>query len=145
MRSKGRLRGGMFLISKSMSGLDFRALGNPRNSVVRDYNTSLNCKPLIGTMRPELRLLNLHFFNICRIIRPSNLNPMLLRGKFREDGVPLIPSPDLPPVANIQSSFICPSFPQNTAFQNLPIVNCCLMPGTHQRNWEISRGSVVAC
>ena len=47
----GRLRGGMFLISMfrcqrcSMSGLDFRALGNPRNSVqcVTTTSTSLNC------------------------------------------------------------------------------------------------------
>ena len=47
----GRLRGGMFLISMfrcqrcSMSGLDFRALGNPRNSVqcATTTSTSLNC------------------------------------------------------------------------------------------------------
>ena len=35
---------------------------------MRDYNFyKLELQwPLIGTMRPELRLLNLHFFNICR-------------------------------------------------------------------------------
>ena len=52
-----------------MSGLDFRALGNPpEQRPVRDYNFyKLELQwPLIGTMRPELRLLNLHFFNICR-------------------------------------------------------------------------------
>ena len=67
----GRLRGGMFLISMfrcqrcSMSGLDFRAL---EQRPVRDYNFyKLELQwPLIGTMWPELRLLNLHFFNICR-------------------------------------------------------------------------------
>ena len=35
---------------------------------MRDYNFyKLELQwPLIGTMRPELRLLDLHFFNICR-------------------------------------------------------------------------------
>ena len=35
---------------------------------MRDYNFyKLELQwPLIGTMQPELRLLNLHFFNICR-------------------------------------------------------------------------------
>ena len=35
---------------------------------MRDYNFyKLELQwPLIATMRPELRLLNLHFFNICR-------------------------------------------------------------------------------
>ena len=52
-----------------MSGLDFRALGNPpEQRPVRDYNFyKLELQwPLIGTMQPELQLLNLHFFNICR-------------------------------------------------------------------------------
>ena len=41
---------------------------SPEQRPVRDYNFyKLELQwPLIGTMRPELRLLNLHFFNICR-------------------------------------------------------------------------------
>ena len=74
---------------------------------MRDYNFyKLELQwPLIGTMRPELRLLNLHFCNICRHhptvkFKPHAtdderyvsgvdgvpLNPMLLmmKGTFRE-------------------------------------------------------------
>ena len=41
---------------------------SPEQRPVRNYNFyKLELQwPLIGTMRPELRLLNLHFFNICR-------------------------------------------------------------------------------
>ena len=49
-------------------GRDDQAGESPEQRPVRDYNFyKLELQwPLIGTMRPELRLLNLHFFNICR-------------------------------------------------------------------------------
>ena len=64
------------------TGLDFRALGNPRKCTmhygyhrcrlqqrpVRDYNfykLELQWRQDL-TVGPEVRLLNLHFFNICR-------------------------------------------------------------------------------
>ena len=49
--------------------------------------------PLIGTMRPELRLLNLHFFNICRHHPTLKFKPHATddeRYVSGIDGVPLI-------------------------------------------------------
>ena len=63
---------------------------------MRDYNFyKLELQwPLIGTMRPELRLLNLHFFNICRHHPTLKFKPHATddeRYVSGIDGVPLRP------------------------------------------------------
>ena len=64
---------------------------------MRDYNFyKLELQwPLIGTMRPELRLLNLHFFNICRHHPTLKFKPHATddeRYVSGIDGVPIIAS-----------------------------------------------------
>ena len=67
---------------------------------MRDYNFyKLELQwPLIGTMRPELRLLNLHFFNICRHHPTLKFKPHATNDEryvSGVDGVPLKHQPNL--------------------------------------------------